>query len=366
VGLVLVNQNDLFVGPGSTGVNPNPVSTTFSIPISVTSDPKFANANSIEMGDHNGARLRFGVWFDADEDCGLEVSGFRLEKRSTQFANTTGNTVNQFNVGTGLADRTFFVPAGLPPQLLSQGLTVFPAQSTASVFGTLANEMWGLEADLRTSGYCIGSLKFGALTGVRYLHFEDTFTLLNTVNVTDAPQSTVHAPFLPIRFSTFDRLKTHNEIVAPQIGGEMEFRCWGFFMDARGTFAIGPNFESVDVQGQTTVVGSSNPVRNAPGGLLSGPSDIGEHNRTRVTVLPELGLKAGYECGSWMRVYVGYDAMYIDHVARPADQVAFNSLTTTVTVNGSSNTANVTTPTIVQHDTNTWIHGLNFGIEFRY
>ncbi len=366
VGLVLVNQNDLFVGPGAVGTNPNPVVNTFSVPFSVTSNPTFPNSNSIENGEHNGARITVGAWFDGEEDLGIEASAFWLEKLSNQFRNTTANTLNQFNLQTGLADRTFFVPVGMPPQLSSQGLTVFPAQSTSEVFGTLATEMWGAEVNLRSSGCRVGSFTFGALAGVRYLHFEDTFTLANNVSVTDAPQSPVQAPFLPITFSTFDRIKTHNEIFAPQVGLEAEGKCYGFFVSGRGQFAIGPNFQEVNVQGKTSVSGSGNPLMNAPGGLLSGPSNQGDHSRTRITVLPELNAKVGYEFGSWLRIHAGYDAMFLSHIARPAQQVGFTTLATTVSVAGSTNSMNITQPVINLHDDKTWVEGLNLGVEFRY
>ncbi len=368
VGLVIVNQRDTFTGPGAAAITPNPVVSPFSIPFSVTSSPTFPNSNSISMGEHNGARLTAGYWCDSDHDLGVEVRGFWLEKLSEPFSSTTANSSNQFNLQTGVSDRTFFVPAGMAAaQLLpSQGITVFPAQSTSKVTGTFANELWGAELNLRSSGYRVGGFTFGGLAGVRYLHFEDTLTFANDVRVTDAPQSPVRAPFLPIALTTFDRIKTHNEIFAPQLGVEVEAQCYGFFVNGRGTVAVGPNFQEVNVQGQTTVVGGSNPLTNAPGGLLSGPANQGDHSRTRVTFIPEFNAKLGYQCGSWLRVHVGYDALSIEHTARPAQQIAFNNLATSVTVAGSTNQVNVTQPTINLHDSDTWIQGLNFGMEFRY
>ncbi len=128
--------------------------------------------------------------------------------------------------------------------------------------------------------------------------------------------------------------------------------------------------QSVNVLGFTRVTnndpGTQPPSSTAAGGALSSALDNGNHSRTRISFVPEVNVKLGYNFTSWLRAYVGYDWLYVTNVARPAEQSGSASLNTSVQVAGSTNAVNVSTPQFHFRDSNIWAQGINFGVELNY
>src|SRR5262249_9087683 len=120
-----------------------------------------------------------------------------------------------------------------------------------------------------------------------------------------------------VSFNSFDSFTTRNRYYAPQVGAEIDIEDCGFFFNARAKVAVGAMQQIADIFGSTTVVGSSNPGTFV-GGLLSDPLNQGRRDRTRVAVVPELNLKLGFQFNNWLRSYVGYDYLYLQHVIRPS------------------------------------------------
>lgn len=375
-GLVSITQSDSFISP-ITGAG-STVTRTFLIPAAVVNTPTIPGGDSVNLGDHSGARLTFGVWLDGEMKNGVELSGFMLEKRSLNFLNTTANTNNQTVLNTGLANRTFVLPAtgGLigssDPVVVNSQPIVFPAAVASQLSGTTFAELCGAELNYRTCGstygVCGSSLAVtpGALCGIRYLRFKEGLTIGNSValdNVTVAGFPA--APFLPMGYMTVDDIRTKNSIVAPQFGLTLEANYNGWLLSAQGKLAIGANWQELEVFGQTNQSSAAFNLINAPGGLLSGPGDQGETSRTRVSVIPEFNLKLGKEFGQCLRMWVGYDAFCMGNVIRPGQQTGYTTLTTNASIN-SGGTATLTQPAIQFRDSDVWVQGASFGAEIRY
>ena len=99
-GIAIIQGTDTTIS-GVTGVQ-STTTHNFAVPVFVLSDPGIPNANSVDMGDHQGARFTIGWWFDAEKDLGFEVSGFWLEKLTQHFRATTSNITDQrIPAGTG-------------------------------------------------------------------------------------------------------------------------------------------------------------------------------------------------------------------------------------------------------------------------
>jgi hypothetical protein len=343
----------------------------FSVPFTINNKPGLASQNSVDLGDHNGGRLTIGAWLDSERDFGVEASSFWLEKRTATFRATTTNVNNQFNLDTGVQSQFFITTPGAlgaAQQLASTADVVVPGQGRSDLLGTLSSELWGGEVNFLCGGYCLGAVTFGGLIGIRYVNFEETFLAGNSVVVTDIPGSTQGADLgvLPISFKSVDYLRAKNNIVAPQIGLDFEARCYGFFFDARGKIAVGADFQSLNVFGVTSSSTPSGGTLTSLGGLLSGPSDQGTINKTRVMVLPEINLRLGYDLCSWMRIFAGYDALYMQHVIRTAQSVTFTNSTTQLQVAESSTQIGVRQAAINLRDLDVWVQGINFGLEFHY
>ena len=95
-----------------------------------------------------------------------------------------------------------------------------------------------------------------------------------------------------------------------------------------------------------------------------GPAEA-SRNFEKFSVVPELNLKLGKQCGDWFRLWIGYDALYMQHMIRPAQQTTYTTLLTTVSVGATAENATLTQPTIRFHDMDVWVQGLNFGVDSR-
>jgi Putative beta barrel porin-7 (BBP7) len=107
-------------------------------------------------------------------------------------------------------------------------------------------------------------------------------------------------------------LDVRNSINAGQLGAVGDYRFGAFFAEALAKVAVGRNSETVSVNG----------VR-----FLD----------TTLSVIPELGLRVGYQLGEGLWGTLGYTLLYFNHVERPA-----------------------------RGDTDYYLHGLTIGFESRF
>ena len=103
------------------------------------------------------------------------------------------------------------------------------------------------------------------------------------------------------------------------------------------------------------------------GGLLAlNNTNIGSNSRKMFGVIPEVGATIGYDVFDWWRVYAGYNFLYWNSVARPGEQVNLN-----VNRNFQPFAPGVANPGPRQpafqfNSTDVYVHGVSFGMEFRY
>jgi hypothetical protein len=78
--------------------------------------------------------------------------------------------------------------------------------------------------------------------------------------------------------------------------------------------------------------------------------------------VPEFGVSVGYNITDWMRIYCGYNLLYIGNVMRPGDQIDRVVNPTQIT----RRPVGAPRPTI-PFDTSSFLaHGFNAGLEFKY
>jgi hypothetical protein len=319
-------------------------------------------------GDHEGGRLTIGYWFDPAQSCGIEISGFDLQPRTSNFISTTNGATagaGLFTVNTGLATTLTSPPA--PAALAGTLPVVFLGQASGSAVVAQTTELWGGEVNVDATGAFFGPVRVGGLLGFRYLELRDKLLLGTKEMVTLTPQAV--NPVLPflvtgnglLPFSTLDTIGTRNRFYGGQAGLEVEAPCGCFFLRARGKIALGDMHESADVLGFTATPGAV-----FPGGLLSSPADTGRHVRDRIAVIPEANIKLGVFITSRLTAYAGYDVFYISDVIRPGDQSRMGSSQTNVTVAGTTSTVSLPQPGFQFQGNHLWVQGFNFGMEFRY
>src|SRR5581483_8991934 len=106
------------------------------------------------------------------------------------------------------------------------------------------------------------------------------------------------------------------------IGLKGELLMGRFSFGARGTVAIGPNHEVVDVSGATT---NSSGGMFQPSGLLAVQGvNVGRFVDNSFVIVPEFGVQAGLELFPGLRVLAGYNFLYINNVMRPGDELNLN------------------------------------------
>ena len=151
------------------------------------------------------------------------------------------------------------------------------------------------------------------------------------------------------RTASADQFDAHNRFHGAELGLRTEFHRGPFSLQFDTKVALGRTVEVVRVSGQTVAV-TKGPAGVStqwfPSGLL-GPSSPGSRTaQSNFAVLPEGGLKFGYQLGARARFSLGYSVIYLSDAVRPGDQVDGNPAP------------------FVRSDF--WVQGVTLGMEWRY
>jgi hypothetical protein len=376
VGLISVNTSDLFTtSPGAPGVATGTQTVGFA-PVSIVSDTRFGIGKSTDYGAQSGFRLTGGWWVDSDGYFAIEGSYFMLQRGSDSFSALAAVSGNQFLINTGF-NRNLFLVSGTSQTLLSTFPIFAVRETTSSTFGTGSNNLLGFELNARCMALRFGCVDFGYLVGARYIRFEDEIAIANSTRlfrpagfpITDGDASASLSSDLT--FQTQDRIRLYNNYVGGQIGAEMDAKFGSFFVNTRIKGGVGTIFQHASIDSTTQVINrdpiaQTPPSRLSSGGLLVGPADVGDHDKERFGFVSEFNLKVGYLITDCIRAYVGYDGLYMGHFARAGNSSVINTLNTSVSVAGSSNSFNVSAPAFRFKDQDVWVQGLNFGVEVSF
>jgi hypothetical protein len=102
--------------------------------------------------------------------------------------------------------------------------------------------------------------------------------------------------------------------------------------------------------------------------LLAQPTNSGHLSKNHFAVLPEIGIKVGYQVTDNVRVYVGWDFLYASSVVRPGDQIDRSVNTNQLlTIAGPGSVGNgPARPAPTFKPTDFWAFGVNAGLEWRF
>jgi hypothetical protein len=302
----------------------------------------FGGGAGINTDTHSGARFSAGYWFDDQQCYGVEGSFFFLGQRGTHaFAGSTGFP--------GLF-RPFFSPSGASLTEEVAG----PLPPRAGLFtADLESRLWGAEVNFRHNLWCCDWYRLDLIEGFRFVGLDETLQIAEVRTDLTSPPS---APIL-----VTDRFRTSNRFYGAQVGALQEFHFGRWYIDVNGKVALGSTHQVVDINGSTSVGGGPPVV----GGFLAQASNIGHFGRERFCVVPEVGMNVGYQITDYLRLYVGYNFLYMSSVVRPGDQIdQVVSRPTIPPVGGGSPPG--ARPRFAFQGTDFWAQGVNFGLEFRY
>lgn len=299
---------------------------------------------------HSGARFALGYWFDECRNWGAEVSYFFLGKESKHSSvesdanGSPGLRVPYFDVTTGQATSS---PIALPG--------VFRGGADLK----LSNEMQGAELNLVKEIPCRCSSSFQLLAGFRYWNFEDNLTFF------------VDSPLVvrPTIYNYKDKFETENNFYGGQIGASFKQNFSSFFFDVKGKIALGAMCQKSTIKGHFHTNEFTGSEQTFLGGFFALPTNIGHHDRTRFSVIPELNVNLGYYITDCFCIRIGYSVLYVTEVLRASKQMN-NHINPTQSANieftPTPRLAGEASPTGKLRSNNLWVQGFNVGLDFTF
>jgi hypothetical protein len=225
-------------------------------------------------------------------------------------------------------------------------------------------ELWGADVNYR-SGWNTGlGGRFDTLVGVRYARLEDKLDLTSNLTTLQAVGAAPAGTLITVS----DTFKAVNQFVGPQVGLVGEWQFGNMTFGLRGTVAAGATFQRVEIHGSSGSVFPGGATVGAAGGVLALPSNIGSHDRTAFSLLPEVGATVGYQVTNNLRVFAGYNVMSWTNVARAGEQINRNVNGTFIPdpTTGTAVGVGAPSPTFIHHDSSFWVHGWSLGVEWRW
>ena len=335
------------------------------------------DSSNINNAVQNGIRLGLGFWFPRHNDWGMDASYFFLGNRTGSFTNTSDGTI-----ATG---RPFINNNPASPAFNQNDAQIV---ATTNPDGTLvpgslnissSSQLWSVDTNLRHKLCCSQNFWIDGLVGYRHLALSDYVSISESIGPRDngAGVSAGHT-------AVNDYFGTNNIFNGAQVGLEAEWR-FRPRLTLGGIFKIagGNMHESILIDGSTTISnGNFNGNRFAsqtqPGGLLAQRTNIGTHAVDRFVVVPELGIKFGWDITQHWRFYAGYNVLYVSNVMRAGDQIDTRVNTTQnafagVNANGAATGTRGTltpgspaTPAVLYRTSEFWAQGVSLGLEYRY
>jgi hypothetical protein len=289
-----------------------------------------------------GIRFTFGGWIDDRHTLGAEVSFFTLEHKVTRFALSSAD-------GSSILARPF-IGAG---NQQNASVIAFPMDRSGSVLVSETSDgLIGTGFLLRENVYGGDGFRVDVLGGYRYLRLVDRFGV-TTSSTNINPNS--GTPLNQVTDVT-DYFGSKNEFHGFDAGLTAEVRRGPLALTVLGKLAFGYNHQAVDIAGAMTVTPPGGPPMPSAGGLLTAATNIGHHSRDEVSLVPELGLKVGYQVTPRVRASLGYTLFYWDDVARAAEEVD-------LTINQAATSRR---PAFDFHKNGLWAQGLDLGVEYRF
>jgi hypothetical protein len=314
-----------------------------------------------DLGIYSGVRLRAGLALDPCHNWGLEGNVVYLGERdrTVSFASDdAGNPVLSrpiIDAQTGTED--VFVVA-------------FPEFSAGRIVIEARSQYWGAETNLVRN---LVSRHWGGIDligGLRYAELEESLVIRDAslilgqgtgffVNELVGPDNII---------ARSDAFETRNQFIGGQLGVKAEVRRGNWVLYGKTKLALGNTHQVLNINGTSTLIPPVGAPTTVPGGLLAISSNSGRHVQNDVGVLPELNLNIGYQINEAVRLYVGYDLLYWNGVARPGDSIDRNVNRSFVPTSESFGFPPFvpSEPTATIRSNDFWMQGVNFGISVRF
>jgi hypothetical protein len=304
----------------------------------------------------SGVRGTIGWWLDPEQTWALEGTALFLGRQSHNFGASS--------MGTPLLARPFFnvLANAEDAELVANPLVptlpgLLPLAGSVTV-GT-SSRLWGAQADLVRNLYRGPCFQWDVFGGFRYLDLMETLDINESLMVPLTSPAAAGTTFL-----VSDGFHTRNQFYGGELGTRTEFKWGDWFLNLRGSVAVGNTHQTADIVGLTTVGVPGTPAQTFAGGLLAQPTNGGRYTNNVFSVVPEVGLNIGYQLTDYARIFVGYSFLYWTNVARPGQQVDLGVNPSLIApprmLMGPAR------PAFFFRDADVFVQGINFGLELRY
>jgi hypothetical protein len=312
---------------------------------------------------HVGGRVGGGHWFDDNGCRGFDWRVFWVAPTTATF----GASSPPFPL---LARPFFNVNPGITGVPFGPSAEVVAAPGvTGAVTASMKSTLWGAETNYRRFLAGNGCARLDLLVGYRYLDLRDDLTVSETF--TAIPGAILPAGAMTVSGTVFDRFRTQNQFHGGQVGlaGSVQRGRWS--LDGRSTLALGTVFQSADISGGQRLAFPDGSVAAVPGGLLAVPgANIGHFSQSRFAVVPEVGVNLGYQLTSHLKVFVGYNFLYLSSAVRPGGVIDPNidaaRVPNLLPAGSGAPLATSISPQPQFHASGYYIQGINFGLVYRW
>jgi hypothetical protein len=340
----------------------SPASSPF--PLVTTGDPAGANpgaltspatvplfgGNGIDFSVFTGLRVTIGGWVDEERTFGFSVEGFGLFENNRSFAfagDATGRPpIYQPIINGATGNPGAFIIA----DPLGGGL----GGLTGSLVVDLGLQLWGAEANALVNLYQSKMFRWDGVVGINHLNLREELGFTRGLNdfTFDVQE---------IQRETF---RTANEFYGAQLGSRFGVRTGCVEVDFLNRWSFGVTHQTIDVFGFDAVSGAGVTAPGVfPGALYTAPTNLGSRSRDVFGMASRAQVKIAWVPINNARIFVAYDALYWNSVARPGEQVD-PRINPTQLAGGTLVGPAAPLPRL--HGTDIWVQGVSVGFEIGF
>jgi hypothetical protein len=350
------------------------------------------DGSSLNYGAFNAVRLAAGVNVGSEGFWSLEASGFYLPQRSINFNIAGGSN------GTPLLTVPFLDAAtGQQASLdISSQDAVFNPFLTGGIAIHSDIQVWGFEANAIAHSIRTGERSVDVFAGIRTLGLNENLSINQIITPVQTGNITLQFPTTgqgaadyfsvvggsPVQ--VFDSFSTRNQFFGTQFGSRFRWDFGRLSADLTAKVAVGITHQEAIITGFSSAGAAINPNTGAvmsnlltPGGVFALKNNIGSFSQNPFSIAPEIGLNLTWPITTWLRLRVGYSALYWSNVARPGAQIdpVLNSKliptgallpTNTLPIGAFIPGAEQGRPYFTFHDSAFWAQGVHVGFDIRY
>ena len=296
----------------------------------------------------SGFRFGAGYWFNAERTIGIEAGFLLLESQTTGFSASSAN-------GAPILARPFF---DVTNSRQDSNLIAFPGSSGGSVAArSSSGNLLMANVDLTENVVDTSWFRLDSLLGFRYYDYGEGLRIRqNHTNIPNSPGNVL---------ASEDDFGTENAFYGGDFGFRTRFVWEDFTLGLLTKLAVGSvNRDVKIVGGQLSTAPGLAPV-SREGGLLALSSNIGDYHSHDWALVPELGATLGWQATPNVRLTLGYSVLWLDRIARAADQIDLN-VNPTFLPTATGTPSGVSRPTFLLTRNDVWIQSIDFGVEFTY